>query len=188
MYLLIALALAVATVPLFGGRLRALSGLRFRAPWLLFASLGILAGLLTFPGEANWARTALYLATYPLAVAFVVINRRVPGLWIVGLGALLNFVAIAANGGVMPASAQALRTAGLVADPDVYSNSALLSDPRLLFLGDVFAIPRSWPFANIYSVGDLVIVLGAAYTVHRVAGSRLGGHRRSPDTANAPDV
>jgi len=185
MFLLLVLALAVALVPVSGGRLRALSDLRFRAPWLLFASLGILVGLLTFPGEENWIRTALYLATYPLTAAFVIVNRRVPGLWIVGIGALLNFAAIAANGGVMPASAQALRAAGLVADPDVYSNSAVLADPRLLFLGDVFAIPRSWPFANVYSVGDVVIVLGAAYTVHRVAGSRLVGRRRVPD---APGV
>ena len=89
----------------------------------------------------------------------------------------------------MPASAQALRTAGLVADPDVYSNSVLLSDPRLLFLGDVFAVPKSWPLANVYSIGDLVIVFGAAYTVHRVTGSRLFGRRRSPDAAtDATDV
>lgn len=179
MLLLLVLALAVALVPLFGGRLRALSELRFRAPWLLFASLGILAGLLAFPGKENWLRTGLYLATYPLALAFVIVNRRVPGLWIVGLGALLNFAAIAANGGVMPASAQALHTAGLVAVPDVYSNSTVLVDPKLLFLGDVLAVPESWPFANVYSVGDLIIVLGAAYTIHRVTGSRLAGRRRA---------
>jgi hypothetical protein len=188
MYLLIALALAVAAVPLFGGRLRALSDLRFRAPWLLFAALGILGALLAFPGEENGVRTGLYLATYPLGVAFVVLNRRVPGLWIVGLGALLNFVVIAANGGVMPASAQAMRTAGLVTEPGVYANSAILAHPKLAFLGDVFALPRSLPLANVYSIGDLIIVFGAAYTVHRVSGSRLGGRRRSPDTADAKDA
>jgi hypothetical protein len=44
---------------------------------------------------------------------------------------------------------------------------------RLQFLGDVFATPRSWPMANVYSVGDLLIVLGVFVLLHRVSGSRL---------------
>lgn len=182
MILLLLLALAVALVPLFGGNLRALSGLRFRAPWLLWASLGCLALLIALPGEQTWWRTALNIGTYPLALAFAWINRRVPGMWVIMAGATLNLAAILANGGVMPASLHALQVAGLPTTSGLYSNSAALADPRLLFLGDVLPIPSSWPFANVYSVGDVLIVLGAAFMIHRVCGSRLAG-RPKPATS-----
>jgi hypothetical protein len=49
----------------------------------------------------------------------------------------------------------------------------VLEHPRLLFLGDIFATPRDWPMANVYSVGDFVILLGVVVLLHRVSGSRL---------------
>jgi hypothetical protein len=108
-----------------------------------------------------------------MGLAFVWINREVPGLWLIAVGALSNGVAIVANGGVMPTTTEALRTAGLEVDPQVFANSAALADPRLLFLGDVFAIPSWLPFANVFSIGDVLIAVGVAYTVHAVCGSRL---------------
>ncbi|HZQ28639.1 MAG TPA: MFS transporter, partial [Acidimicrobiales bacterium] len=41
------------------------------------------------------------------------------------------------------------------------------------FLGDVFAVPSWLPFHNVFSVGDLCILLGAFIGLHRAAGSRL---------------
>jgi hypothetical protein len=108
-----------------------------------------------------------------MGLAFVWLNRAVPGLWLIAAGALANGAAIVANGGVMPTSARALRTAGLDVDPEVFANSTALADARLAFLGDVFAIPSWVPFANVFSLGDLLIAIGAAYTVHAVCGSRL---------------
>jgi hypothetical protein len=66
-------------------------------------------------------------------------------------------------------------------DPGAFTNSTVLENPRLLFLGDVLAIPASWPFANVLSIGDVVIALGAAYTIHRVCGSRLAGRPRDAE-------
>ena len=40
-------------------------------------------------------------------------------------------------------------------------------------LGDVFATPSSWPLYNVYSVGDITIVLGVLVLLHGVCGSRL---------------
>jgi hypothetical protein len=37
----------------------------------------------------------------------------------------------------------------------------------------VFAIPAGWPLANVFSIGDLLIVLGAAWGAHRICGSAL---------------
>ncbi|MGZ8620462.1 MAG: DUF5317 domain-containing protein, partial [Actinomycetota bacterium] len=111
-------------------------------------------------------------------IGWVWLNRHVPGLWLVGVGAICNLLPILANGGVMPASAHALELAGASTDPGVFTNSTVLTDPKLLFLGDVLAIPRSLPLANVLSIGDVVIALGAVYTIHRVTGSRLAGRPR----------
>jgi hypothetical protein len=59
-----------------------------------------------------------------------------------------------------------------------YRNSTAVADPRLGFLGDVFAIPASWPLSNVFSVGDVLIAVGAVWGLHRVCGSRLAGPAR----------
>lgn len=175
MILVVFLVLSVALVPAGGGSLRRLTQIRFRSPWLLWLALGAQLVLMAFPGPETGWRVAANVATYPLGIGWVWMNRHVPGLWVVGIGALLNVLPMLANGGVMPASADALRTAGMPVDAAVFTNSTVLESPKLLFLGDVLAIPRSWPFANVLSAGDVVIALGAAYVIHRVSGSRLAG-------------
>ncbi len=104
---------------------------------------------------------------------FVWLNRRIPGLWIIAVGAASNATAITVNNGTLPASAAALRRAGLPVRSDEFVNSGVLADPKLGFLGDVFAIPAGWPLANVFSIGDLLIVLGAAWGAHRICGSVL---------------
>ena len=59
----------------------------------------------------------------------------------------------------MPASAAALASLGGTA-PTVYSNSAVVAHPALEPLTDIFALPRVLPFANVFSVGDILIALG----------------------------
>jgi hypothetical protein len=71
----------------------------------------------------------------------------------------------------MPARPAALAAAGLAAGPG-FANSAPLAHPRLAFLGDVFAIPDAVPLANVFSLGDVCIALGALLLLHRVCGTR----------------
>jgi hypothetical protein len=164
--LVVVLALAVAVV--LGGDPRALASLRFRRAWLLPAALAIQVLVVTvFPGPKTTARVLFYLGSYVLAVVFLLLNRAIPGLWIVGAGAFLNLVAIVANAGVMPATAGALSTAGIRDTGAVFANSATVEHARLWFLGDVFALPASWPLANVFSVGDVLIAVGAAWTILR---------------------
>jgi hypothetical protein len=171
--LVVLLVLAVVAVPLAGGRLGALLEIRFRAVWLLGVAFAIQIALALLPGETSDLRLAVHAASYPMGLAFVWFNRDVPGLWLIAAGALCNGVAIVANGGVMPTTTDALEVAGLNVDPSAFTNSAALADPRLLFLGDVFAIPSWVPFANVFSVGDVLIAVGVAYTVHAVSGSHM---------------
>jgi Family of unknown function (DUF5317) len=164
--------LSALAVPLFGGRLGALVELRLRHVWAVYVALGLAVLAIELPGLPDGLRSLLLVAAYPIGAVFLAANRRVPGMLLTALGAALNLLAIAANGGVMPASPAAMARAGLAEEPG-FQNSAPLADPRLAFLGDVFAIPASWPLSNVFSVGDVFIAVGLAWGLHRVCGSRL---------------
>jgi hypothetical protein len=99
----------------------------------------------------------------------VILNRRVPGLVVLGAGGALNLLAIAANHGVMPASPAALRAAGVAPAPGEFTNSGALAHPHLLPLGDVFATPAGMPLHNVFSVGDVLILLGVLALLHRAS-------------------
>ena len=83
-----------------------------------------------------------------------------------------NFVVIVANGGVMPASRAAQVAAGLVGRQG-FENSVAVAHPNLAFLGDVFAVPAGVPLANVFSIGDALLVLGIFLIVHRQCESYL---------------
>lgn len=168
----------LVTVPLLGGDLRRVEDVRLRFVWLAVAAIAIQLVLTVVApeGDSTLQRVA-HLVTYGLVGACVVANLQLPWVWVVGLGGLLNFIAIAANGGVMPASESALRTAGLDVRNGEFTNSDFVENAQLGFLGDVFAIPDGWPGANVFSIGDVVIVLGAFLVLHAVTGSRLGRRR-----------
>jgi uncharacterized protein DUF5317 len=176
----------LATVPLARGRLTALADLQLRRPWLALAGIGVQVLIISvIPGGGEGFHEAVHMASYALLGAFAWSNRRIPGVPIVMLGGLLNFIAIAANGGVMPADPDLARH---VADgAEGFVNSGAMQDPRLLFLGDVFATPDWSPLYNVYSVGDALIVLGVLVLLHGVCGSRIMPRRwrRSPVPAAA---
>lgn len=166
--------LALLSPALSGGRLRRLADLSFRASWLLVAALAAQVVVIeVVPGAGHTLLAAVHMATYAVAGWFVWLNRRVPGLWLVAAGAASNGLTILVNGGTLPASRSALATAGVHLKPGEFVNSGVLAHPHLGFLGDVFAVPAGLPLANVFSIGDVVIVLGVAWAAHRVCGSRL---------------
>lgn len=174
MILIAAVMVIAATVPLFGGRFHALQVLRLRRCGLLFGALAIQLTVLQVLSASLpvWTAAALHLASYVLALIFIWSNRRTPGLALAGLGGSANFVAISANGGVMPASASATSAAGIVPS-NTFENSTVVHDARLPFLGDIFAWPEPLPFANVFSIGDVLLVAGAALLLYRATGCRL---------------
>jgi Family of unknown function (DUF5317) len=172
-FLIAVVLLSALAVPLFGGRLGALLEVRLRHVWAIYAALGLGIAATEVPGLPERLRAALLVAAYPVGAVFLVANRRLPGMALVAFGGAMNLLAISVNGGVMPASPSALAGAGLAVYPSGFHNSAALPDPRLAFLGDVFFIPASWPLSNVFSVGDVLIGLGVAWTLHRVCRSRL---------------
>src|SRR4051812_13602172 len=154
MTLLLAFLLLLVTVPVAGGRLSRLEEVRIRGLWLVAIAFVIQVLLVTvFPSGHPTLHRVGHIATYGLAAACILRNLDLRFVWVVAVGGLLNFIAIAANAGVMPASRRALDTAGLPVSSD-FANSNLVRHPHVGFLGDVFAIPAGWPGANVFSVGD----------------------------------
>ena len=187
----VALLLITATVPLFGGRLSGLGRIRLHAWWTIVLALTMQVFLIeVFAGSFGGAlAAAIHLLSYGVALLFVWYNRHVTGMALIVFGGLMNLAAIAANGGVMPAQRSALETAGIIVDSPEFENSAVVDNARLWFLGDIFAIPEGIPFANVFSIGDIVLVVGAGMTVHIFADSRLGSVllRLAPFAAPAPE-
>ena len=114
----------------------------------------------------NWLGQPLHLVTFAFAAAFIFSNRSLPGVPLIAVGAGLNLAAFAANHGTMPASAWAWRTSGFPTMNGEFENSNVVSHARLQWLGDIFAIPKDWPLSNVFSVGDMIVVLAFAYFVH----------------------
>jgi hypothetical protein len=147
-----------------GGRWLALGSIPFRWAPLIFA--GFLAQVVLFSDfvaeRIGAAGPTLYVIS-TLAVGIAVVrNARLPGMPLIILGAASNMAAILANDGFMPAAPGALASLGKLA-PVVYSNSTVVAQPALELLTDRFALPAALPFANVFSVGD--VLLGAGVVV-----------------------
>jgi hypothetical protein len=174
MILALVYVLCLLSVALARGRISALADIELRRPGLALAGILVQVVIVSIlPGGLGGLSEPLHVVSYLLLGAFAWSNRRLAGVPIVALGGLLNFVAIAANGGVMPADPAALAAAGRQVRPDEFINSTAVSDPKLAFLGDNLATPSSWPLHNVYSVGDLVIVVGVLVLLHVACRSRL---------------
>ncbi len=142
-----------------------------RIPHIEWAPLAIIAALvqaaLFLPPVntlAGGAPPFIYVLTSAAVLACVVRNRRIPGLLIAAVGGLSNLLAVVANGGYMPVDPATSLAAGH--QPAVgYTNTIELANPYLRPLTDIIVVPPPWPFANAYSIGDLLIVVGIAIAV-----------------------
>jgi hypothetical protein len=164
---------------LLGGRIERLSGLQFR--WGPLAIAGLLVQLVLFtPTGAALAgdlEPVVYVASTAAVLAAVLRNLAIPGMAIVALGALSNLAAIVANGGAMPADPAALAQAGF-SGPGDHTNSVVVAQPALWPLTDIFAVPAGVPFANVFSVGDVLIGIGIVVAIVSVM--------RNPDRSLEP--
>jgi hypothetical protein len=149
-------------------RLARLMTIRFRRMYLVWvALLDQILVISVLPDHQHLVLDIANLVSYAAAAFFVWSNRRIPGVLLLGAGGALNLLAIVTNGGTMPASASALEASGWKPAPGHFANSAVVTHPKLAFLGDVFATPRWMPFHDVFSVGDLVIVVAVGLLVYK---------------------
>ena len=178
--------LASALVPLARGDLSMLADFRPTHAWSIGAAAIVqVLALAVFRDAPRSFVVAGHLASYALASIFLFANRQVQGLWLVCTGAAMNIWVIAMNDGVMPATREALVAADKLHATTSFVNSGLVDHPRFLVFGDVFAWPAPLPLHNVFSAGDVLIVIGAAAVVHQLCGSRLiPSTWRGPASAN----
>jgi hypothetical protein len=166
--IVVAAALIALVVPLGGGHFGNLTRVRLRGAWLVALALVVQIVIISvIDGAPEWVSRTFHLSTYVALGIFILANRHIPWMWLIGLGALANFVVITANGGVMPASQRALTAAGRELR-DGFNNSTIVAHPRLSFLGDVMNTPRSLPLANVFSIGDVLLMVGLVLVVFTV--------------------
>ena len=195
LWLAIVIFLALASAVLRGGRLVNLGDIELTAWWLLFIALGLQIGTRFLPNEdwSEWAGVAMVLASFVLLMGLVLMNRSKQGMWIAGLGVLMNFVVISANGG-MPVLAGAAEVASgfTVADPDLsgtFKHVLLDENSRLTFFADVIPL-RLVGIGEVISLGDIFLALGlGVFLEHELRRPRRyfkHGAQAEPGSATRP--
>ncbi len=165
LWLALVLFIALAVALLRGGRLTNLGDIRLRAWWLLIISLvlQVVPGLLP---DADWSESvglAMVLLAFGLLMVMVILNRQQTGMWLAGIGVLMNLTVIAINGG-MPVLAEAAEVASgfTVSSPDLsnsFKHIPLDDTSRLTLLADVIPL-RVVTVGQVISLGDVFFAVG----------------------------
>jgi hypothetical protein len=162
MLVLVPLVVALALGFLSGGRVGDLANLRFRWPWFVLAVLVIREAVLFRPLNRIDGVQYVYAAALAGLVAWTAWHiKRVPGVWLVTVGAATNLVVVLANGARMPVAPE---LAGILVNRGHLGQYTLLGpDTRLNWLADWIGF--TWPVPGAYSPGDLLIALGIGLVV-----------------------
>ena len=111
------------------------------------------------------------IASQVLLLIVVWLNRRFWAFWLMGAGLLLNLTVILANGGMMPISPATIVRLSPDFPPERlqtgtrlgYSKDVVLApeSTRFPWLADRFTVPDWYPQRVAFSLGDVLIALGA---------------------------
>ncbi len=161
-----------------GASFRSLAETTFRWTPILFVGLVMQIGFGYWsPPWVDEVALPIILVSNLAVIAFLLVNRRLPGLALAGVGVLLNLVVIGLNG-AMPVLEPAAEKAGIsrsLDDPGI-KHERLEEDTVLPWLADVIPVP---PFKEVLSLGDVVLGLGLCYLVHARMGSRAPPRHRA---------
>lgn len=175
-------ALAIIVALLRGGSLRHFGMLQLRWIPLVVASLVLQLLLFTPLSKAlviAFAIPELYVVSMLLLVAWVVLNWRIPGMALLATGLLFNTIAIAVNGGYMPVSPESAAYAGRISNYATeglaINNNSIATNSNVHFwiLTDILPLPHWFPLANVFSIGDVLIVAGACLLCYRTVLGKL---------------
>lgn len=192
MILLLALLFSIAISLVRGGRFHHLAQVSFRLGWLAMAAFALQWSIIYAPlprTEGPFGpRTLLLIASYLLVVVVVMVNRRVAGLPLIGIGLGLNLLVMLANGGFMPVTMEAVERAGLThlalgtepgarlsATKDIILPAAAT---RLWLLSDIFVVPPPLPFRTVFSLGDVFLAAGVFILFQRAMRPMGGSTQR----------
>jgi len=189
MALALPLFAGLVLAPLLGGRWSRLKTLRLRHVWLFYIAIGM--QIAAFPFKSLPWRTSdrigvvLWIASFGVFLLAMAVNAGIPGVPLIALGLLSNLVAVVSNGGHMPALPSALAASGHHFAKS--RNSIQLASPHLGWLVDRWAFPSWVPWGNVFSVGDVAIMVGGLVFALGATGALrlppLGLRRRAATSA-----
>lgn len=134
----------------------------FCVPFLIFVVVSAVAVSSGQKSLMPYIRIA-DIGQYAIVLAAILLNSHIREMWVVAAGTLANLTALAANGGVMPVSSQALETAGLAEalGSQPVRHALMTPETRLRPLADVIPVRTFSPFlSQVISVGDVLIAIG----------------------------
>jgi uncharacterized protein DUF5317 len=120
-------------------------------------------------GFDDTPKRLLFVLSYLVLLLFIAVNLPRPGFVIIGVGVLLNLLAIVANGGLMPVTAENLAKVHLThriegreeGDAIPYSKNVLKAREDIHFYELSDRLTWDNPvFFRLFSVGDIVIAAG----------------------------
>lgn len=174
MFLAASLLIALVIALIRGGSIRPFAQIGLRYSFLILAGLALKVLIFSAPwkaalGSEDAISRMLYILSMALVLGGIYFNRQISGMKLMGLGVLLNFLVIAANGGYMPVSVEGveklrispLSGTGVLNEPQTQA-MVITESTRLWFLGDIIPLPDFLP-ANMISIGDIVLCLGVFY-------------------------
>lgn len=187
--LVVAIALGIIIGFIRRGSLKTFGQADLRAVPVVFAGVVLqVASTIADANDLRWVGFALVLSSFACVFTFAAINFRLPGMTLIALGALCNFIVISANGG-MPVSLDALDRAGL-GNPFAENagglkgaHHALTDGSNLRFLADI--IPITVGSGNVASVGDVLIWAGLVLLIQQLMVGPRGKRRRGTKAASA---
>jgi hypothetical protein len=141
-----------------GGRLQNWLDAPFRWPALVIGALVVREAVAFTPLGRIEALRYVYVLFILVLLGWTAWHiKRMPGVWIVSIGAAMNLVVIAANDFRMPV---ARAGAGRLVEIGHTGQYVLMdSSTRLAWLGDWIVLP-TW-LGGAYSPGDVVVAIGA---------------------------
>lgn len=161
--------------------------------------LALLAAVLLFIGQEtaqtvigpgsqlSWLRASTFFVTTLGFILAALLLRRYLAAWVVATGVAMNFLPMAAHGGLMPVAYEVIESSGafpeitpaLIGSQLENSKDIVLwaRDVRFSFFSDRFFLTVPGYGPNIYSLGDFVAFSGVALGVLELALYAATGRR-----------
>ncbi len=174
-----------------GGKFTRLADAKIRYGWLIFAPLALYLVSWTPPlVRLHWFPASMNMLGRVVLVAVGVANWRMPGAKLIVLGLALNLIALGANGGLMPASPDAIAAAfgsaylKTAANATHVRGAIMDTSTELGFLCDIIAAKRPFVLVPaVYSVGDLVMSVGIFIAIIAIMRTPLPVEKQAAEEA-----